>query len=194
MTHDGRSDDHELDGVPAIVRYDEHRLRRMTRLARDDDRTSRSMTSVLREGDRTFRSMTDLLGEGDRAPRKREREPRTVTGLLRTAVLAVVAFAAGAAGGTWSSVLIGKARAEVADEIELRVPERGLVFRASSGKALARVRSDVTGGIFEVLDAREQIAVRLRAAQNGGVLELAPSRAPARPALLLVSETGDPGY
>jgi hypothetical protein len=113
---------------------------------------------------------------------------------VRTAVLAVVAFAAGAAGGMWSSVLIGKARAEVTGEIELRVPERGLVFRASSGKALARVRSDATGGIFEVLDAREQIAVRLRAAQNGGVLELAPSRAPARPALLLVGETGDPGY
>jgi hypothetical protein len=113
---------------------------------------------------------------------------------VRPAVQAVIAFAAGVAGGTWSSILIGKARAEVTGEIALQVPERGLVFRASSGKAIARVRSDPTGGIVEVLDAREQIAVRLRAAQNGGVVELAPSRAPARPALLLVGETGDPGY
>jgi hypothetical protein len=94
----------------------------------------------------------------------------------------------------WSSLIVSKARADMAGELAVPVPEQGLVFRASSGKALARVRSEVTGGIVEVLDAREQVAVRLRATPNGGVVELGSPRAPSRPALFLLGATGDPGY
>jgi hypothetical protein len=91
--------------------------------------------------------------------------------------------------------MLRSARAQVAGEIVVPVPEQGLVFRAGSGKALARVRSDVTGGgIVEVLDAREQVAVRLRATPSGGAVELGSSRAASRPALLLLGATGDPGY
>ncbi len=90
--------------------------------------------------------------------------------------------------------MLSSARAQVAGEIVVPVPEHGIVFRASSGKALARVRSDVTGGIVEVLDAREQVAVRLRATPSGGAVELGSPRAASRPALLSIGATGDPGY
>jgi hypothetical protein len=73
---------------------------------------------------------------------------------VRTAVLAVVAFAAGASGGTWSSVLIGKARAEATGEIELRVPERGLVFRSLRGVPGVLAVSPSDGAFSSPLDNR----------------------------------------
>jgi hypothetical protein len=110
---------------------------------------------------------------------------------MRPGSLALVAFVAGAAGGLLSSRAVGVANAQATDTVVVPVPAQGLVFRTSSGNVIARVRSDATGGVIEVLDAREQMAVRLRATANGGVIELGSHNARA---LAVVSGTDDPGY
>jgi hypothetical protein len=110
---------------------------------------------------------------------------------MRPCVLALVAFLAGAAGGVVSSRAIGEARAQVGDLVVVPVPAQGVVFRGSGGNAIARIRGDVTGGMVEVLDAREQMAVRLRATASGGVIELGPRSATT---LAVVGAASDPGY
>jgi len=110
---------------------------------------------------------------------------------MRPCVLALVAFLAGAAGGVVSSRAIGEARAQVGDLVVVPVPAQGVVFRGSGGNAIARIRSDATGGMVEVLDAREQMAVRLRATATGGVIELGPRTATS---LAVVGAASDPGY
>jgi hypothetical protein len=113
---------------------------------------------------------------------------------MRHVVLVVVALVAGAAGGALSLRALGEAHADPADVIVVPVPSQGVVFRASGGNVIARVRSDAAGGVFEVLDAREQVAVRLRATPSGGTIDVSPARMPLRPALPLARSVDDPGY
>jgi hypothetical protein len=83
-----------------------------------------------------------------------------------------------------------------ADEgaIFVPVPTRGLVFRAQEGgHAIARVRSDVAGGVIEVFDAHERVAIRLRATVNGGAIEVGRTSTLAAPSLT-VGSYEDPGY
>jgi hypothetical protein len=108
-------------------------------------------------------------------------------------MLALLAFSAGALGGIASSVALREARADALGEVTVPVPEEGVVFRGNGGRPVVRIRSEATGGSLEVLDGRGAVAVRLRAAPGGGIVELGPS-APVRPALRLVAIPGDPGY
>jgi hypothetical protein len=113
---------------------------------------------------------------------------------MRHLVLVVVALAAGAAGGVLSSRALPEARAQPAGAIVVPVPREGVVFRGSGGNAIARVRSDAAGGAIEVLDAHEQVAVRLRATSAGGVIELGVPRPSAHVVLPLARTVDDPGY
>jgi hypothetical protein len=113
---------------------------------------------------------------------------------MRHVTLIVAALVAGAAGGVLSSRALPEARAQPAGAIVVPVPPEGVVFRSAAGNAIARVRSDAAGGAIEVLDAREQVAVRLRATNAGGVIELGVSRATARTVLPLARSLDDPGY
>ena len=113
---------------------------------------------------------------------------------MRPAVLALVALVAGATGGVLSSRALGEARADASGAIVVPVPAQGVIFRATGGSAIARVRSDAAGGVIEVLDAREQVALRLRATSAGGVIEVGSPRPTLRPALSLARSPDDPGY
>jgi len=90
---------------------------------------------------------------------------------MRPIALALVAFAGGAAGSLVSSG-VGQARAD-ASAITVPVPSQGVVFRTPEGRIVARLRSEASGGVFELFDARGQAAVRLRATASGGAVELA---------------------
>jgi hypothetical protein len=106
----------------------------------------------------------------------------------------VAALVAGAAGGVLSSRALPDARAQAGGAIVVPVPPEGVVFRARDGNAIARGRSDATGGAIEVLDAREHVAVRLRATGAGGVIELGAPPGAARAVLPLARSLDDPGY
>jgi hypothetical protein len=73
-------------------------------------------------------------------------------------------------------------------------------FRGAGGTTIMRVRSEPAGGVLEVLDAQEKVAVRLRATPSGGTLDLGPGRAaagagrPAMPTLSITRAADDPGY
>jgi hypothetical protein len=125
---------------------------------------------------------------------------------MRSAGIAVVALAAGALGGVLSSRALREARADAGGAIVVPVPPQGVVFRAVGGAAIARVRSDAAGGVIEVLDARERVALRLRAtAAGGGAVDMGPPRAydpradahadpHGLPPLPLLRSPDDPGY
>jgi hypothetical protein len=113
---------------------------------------------------------------------------------MRQLVLVVVALVAGATGGVLSSRALPEARAQPAGAVIVPVPAEGVVFRGAGGNAIARVRSDPAGGAIEVLDAHEQVAVRLRATNAGGVIELGIPRPTARTVLPLARTVDDPGY
>jgi hypothetical protein len=112
---------------------------------------------------------------------------------MRPSLLALLAFNAGALGGVASSVALREARADALGEVTVPVPEGGVVFRGNGGRPLIRIRSGSAGGLLEVLDGHGAVAVRLRAAPGGGIVELGPS-ASVLPALRLVGIPGDPGY
>ncbi len=112
---------------------------------------------------------------------------------MRPSVLAVLAFSAGALGGIASSVALREARADALGEVTVPVPEEGVVFRGNGGRPIVRIRSEPSGGSLEVLDSRGAVAVRLRAASVGGIVELGPSVS-VRPAVRLLGTPSDPGY
>jgi hypothetical protein len=66
---------------------------------------------------------------------------------------------------------VREARAQPA-AASIIVPPQGLVFRSTDGRALARLASDADGGVFELYDAREQVAARLRVGSATGALEI----------------------
>jgi hypothetical protein len=111
---------------------------------------------------------------------------------MRPSILALIAFTAGALGGVVSSIALGEAHA-APGEVTVPVPADGVVFRAADGRAILRIESDRAGGVLEVLDSRERVAVRLRATPNGGVVELGPSPT-VRPVLAPAGALADPGY
>jgi hypothetical protein len=63
------------------------------------------------------------------------------------------------------------------------VGEGGLVFRDQQGRAIARLSSDSGGGVWELLDTKEQATLRFRASQAA---PLPPPPAPPPAATLLV--------
>jgi hypothetical protein len=114
---------------------------------------------------------------------------------MRPALLVALAFVAGAAGGVSATRLVGEARADASGGgIVVPVPAQGVVFRAPAGNAIARVRTEPAGGVVEVLDAREQVAVRLRASDHGGVVEVGAGPQRLVPALSIARTVPDPGY
>jgi hypothetical protein len=112
---------------------------------------------------------------------------------MRPAYVALLALASGAVGGVVSTRLVSEAHADSA-AIVVPVPVQGVVFRGPTGAAIARVRAEPSGGVVEVLDAREQIAVRLRATPNGGAIEMGPAHPALRPAFEVTRAVDDPGY
>ncbi len=116
---------------------------------------------------------------------------------MRPALIAVIALVAGAVGGVTSSRLVSDARAD-SGAVVVPVPAQGVVFRGPTGAAIVRVRAEPTGGgVVEVLDGREQVAVRLRAAPSGGVIDVGSARPPVRRAFEVTrstDSTDDPGY
>jgi len=110
---------------------------------------------------------------------------------MRPAFVVACALVAGVGGG-FASRLVPEAHAAVATMV-VPVPSGGLVFRGVAGNALVRVREDASGGVLEVFDASEHVAVRLRASASSGGLELETVR--TRPqAALPGSRLDDPGY
>lgn len=110
---------------------------------------------------------------------------------MRPAFVVMCALVAGVGGG-FASRLVPEAHAAVATMV-VPVPSGGVVFRGVAGNALVRVREDASGGVLEVFDASERVAVRLRASASSGGLELETVR--ARPqAALPGSRVDDPGY
>jgi hypothetical protein len=115
---------------------------------------------------------------------------------MRHVTEVVVALLAGAAGGVLSTRALPDASAQTGGAIVVPVPPEGVVFRARTGSDIARVRSDSAGGggVIEVLDAREHVAVRLRATGAGGVVELGTGLAAGHAVLPLARSLDDPGY
>jgi len=111
---------------------------------------------------------------------------------MRPALLACIAFVAGAMGGVVSTIVVGEARAQAPQAVIVPVPAEGVSFR-SGGKTILRVRAESTGGVLEVLDAQERVAVRLRAAQSGGAIDLGAGR-PSVQTLGIARTPEDPGY
>jgi hypothetical protein len=104
----------------------------------------------------------------------------------------LLALAAGAVGGLVTSWSPSQACADES-AVSVPVPAHGVVFRSSGGRAIARVWSDKAGGVVDVLDAREQVAVRLRATNAGGAIELGHVATLGSPASYTNSNE-DPGY
>ena len=90
---------------------------------------------------------------------------------MRPSLLALLAFVAGAAGGVASSCIVREAHADTGVTI-VPVPVQGIVFRGVSGRAIARIREQATGGVVEVFDAHEQVVLRLRATRLGGAVDV----------------------
>jgi hypothetical protein len=105
---------------------------------------------------------------------------------------AVLALAAGALSGLVTSWTPSQAHADE-DTVSVPVPVHGVIFRTNGGRAIARLLSDKAGGVFEVLDAREQVGVRLRATSNGGTVELGQFATLGLPAPSS-NPKEDPGY
>jgi hypothetical protein len=105
---------------------------------------------------------------------------------------ALLALAAGAVGGLAASWTANQAHADES-AVSVPVPAHGLVFRTNGGRTIARLWSDKAGGVLEVLDAREQVAVRLRATNAGGAIELGHVATSSLPASYTHSNE-DPGY
>ena len=105
---------------------------------------------------------------------------------------AFLALAAGAVGGLVASWTANQAHADQS-VVSVPVPAHGVVFRTNGGRAIARLWSDKAGGVLDVLDAREQVAVRLRATNAGGAIELAHVATLGLPASYSNSNE-DPGY
>jgi hypothetical protein len=112
---------------------------------------------------------------------------------MRPALLAAIAFVAGAMGGVASTVIVGEARAQAPQAVIVPVPAQGVSFRGAGGTTIARVRSEPAGGVIEVLDAQERVAVRLRATPNGGTIDLGAGKTQA-PTLSITRVPEDPGY
>ncbi|HTB72741.1 MAG TPA: hypothetical protein VK762_05840 [Polyangiaceae bacterium] len=105
---------------------------------------------------------------------------------------ALLALAAGALAGLLTSWTANQAHADE-DAFSVPVPSHGVIFRTNGGRAIARLWSDKAGGVFEVLDAREQVAVRLRATNNGGAIEVGQVAMLGLPAST-TNLKEDPGY
>jgi hypothetical protein len=112
---------------------------------------------------------------------------------MRPALLATIAFVAGAMGGVASSVALGVAKASPPAGVIVPVPPQGVSFRGAAGTTIARIRSEPSGGVLEVLDAQEHVAVRLRATPSGGSIDLGAGRTPAQ-TLSITRVPEDPGY
>ena len=110
---------------------------------------------------------------------------------MRPALVVMCALVAGVGGG-FASRLLPEAHAGVATVV-VPVPGGGVVFRGGAGNALVRIREDAAGGVLEVFDASERVALRLRATANSGGLELesVQARPPAVPPAM---RREDPGY
>lgn len=112
---------------------------------------------------------------------------------MRPIALALMAFCGGVAGSIASSGAVKTASADGA-AITIPVPPEGVVFRTPAGRVVARLRTDVTGGVFEVLDARERVAVRLRATGGGGAVELGHGSGAGAVPPAGIRSTDDSGY
>ncbi len=109
---------------------------------------------------------------------------------MQPPLIALAAFVVRALGGIAASSAL--ARADVGQELVVPVPAQGIAFRGDSGKTIVRIRSSaLSGGILEVFDAHENLAVRIRAASSGGVVEIGLSSPPV-PAQVV--SAADPGY
>jgi hypothetical protein len=81
---------------------------------------------------------------------------------VRVTVLAAVVCSALAA-----SESPREARADASDGVSsegatiIQVPRGGLVFRSVEGAAIARLRSEASGGVFELLDSHQRVRLRL---------------------------------
>lgn len=112
---------------------------------------------------------------------------------MRPLALALVAFVGGFAGNLVSSGAVKQACAEGL-AITLPVPSEGVVFRTPGGRVVARLRSESGGGVFELLDAREKVGVRLRATGGAGAVELGQNTSFGAPAPGVIRSTDDSGY
>ena len=114
---------------------------------------------------------------------------------MRPAVFLLSTLIAGAAGGGISShILVQSANADSGGAMLVYVPLQGVVFRTVGGNSIVSLRSEAAGGVIEVLDARQQVALRLRATSAGGVIEGVASGTIAPSLLPLSISSGDPGY
>jgi hypothetical protein len=113
---------------------------------------------------------------------------------MRPGVLALLALAAGAAGGTLSSTLRKEALADASGAVVVPVPPQGVVFRGARGNSILRVRDEPAGGLVELLDSHEHVVVRLRATPAGGAIEVESSASPSSRGLSLARSLDDPGY
>lgn len=59
---------------------------------------------------------------------------------------------------------------------------------------MARLRSEASGGVFEMFDANERVSVRLRATAAGGTVELGRVTTFNLPEPPAAGATGDSGY
>jgi hypothetical protein len=81
------------------------------------------------------------------------------------------------AAGIGAAKLVGEARADARPSTAtIYVPPEGLVFRGADGRSIARLSSDASGGVFELYNAQEQPAAKLRASTFTGTIDLAAPR------------------
>ncbi len=111
---------------------------------------------------------------------------------MRPALVVTCALLAGVAGG-FASRMLPEAHADTG-VVLVPVPRGGVVFRGPAGNALVRIREGASGGVLEILDESEHTVVRLRAAANGGSVDLDTSRARASATVLPAGNVEDPGY
>jgi hypothetical protein len=111
---------------------------------------------------------------------------------MRPALVVTCALLAGVAGG-FASRLLPEARADTG-VVLVPVPRGGVVFRGPAGNALVRIREGASGGVLEILDESEHTVVRLRAAPNGGSVDLDTARQRPAANMLPAGSVEDPGY
>jgi hypothetical protein len=83
----------------------------------------------------------------------------------RSLVLGSIVLCGGIVGGALGARFLGPSDARADDRpttSTIYVGDQGLVFRNHSGRAIARLKSDMNGGVLEIFDASEQPRTRLR--------------------------------
>ena len=103
---------------------------------------------------------------------------------LRLFLVPMVVAAAFAGGALSGRIFARDAHAESrpTTATEYYVPADGLVFRGADGKTIARLSSDVNGGVLELYTAQEQPGARLRTAGVMGAADFGASASQPAPA------------